>query len=614
MTFPLLLNMTDHVASDLGDPLYNVWVLAWDFRGLRTGFQNFWDANIFYPHRGTLLYADNMLALGVLGSPIAALSRNFIFTYNVLFILSFFFCGVGMYCLVLHLTRSRASALISGLIFAFFPYRFAHISHLELLSSGLIPFCFLFLHKFFENPSYKNLVGIGTSYVLQALSCAHYGVYLALFGGIFIPFFAYKKCLYQRRNFWLKMGILFVACLLVLVPLFYPYLKVHREMAFKRSLANVMHYSPQLQHFLAVPPSNLTWGWLTGRLGDEERQLFPGIIPLFLTLYWLIKGRKIPRDELKKNRKKIFFWWDLLILLFLGFIFILGITGGFSLWLGGLRISIHRLRNPIIILAVMILLRIIFDKRVKDYLKKFLQSLSHAQEFYLVALLFAWILSFGPVIKCLGREIFDGPYLLLYKWMPGFGELRVPGRLVVIMMLGLSVLSGWGVKQLVDKPRKKSIKIIVASIFGGLILIEYASIPMRLAPIKVGKDIPPIYFSVRKLPDTSALIELPMPKSRRENFREAIYVYYSIYHRKRLVNGYSGYSPPGYSNLMMTMEFFPYERAFEVLKNLKVEYVLLHTQGFRGEKGKKMIELLQNFKDKVELVEEIEGDYLYRLN
>jgi len=614
MTFPLLLNIADHVPSDFEDPLYNVWVLAWDFRGLSTGFKNFWDANIFYPHQGTLLYADNMLALGFLGAPIAAVSGNFILTHNILFILSFFLCGAGMYCLVLHLTRSRVSAFISGLIFAFFPYRFAHLSHLELLSFGWIPFCFLCLHKFFENPSSRNLAGIAAFYILQALSCGHYGLYLTLFVGFFVLFFAYKKSFCRRKNFWLKMGILSVACLLILLPLFYPYLKVHREMAFKRTMASVVRFSPQLENFLAVPPSNLAWGWLAGRLQDAERQLFPGIIPLFLTLFWLIKGRKIRREEPHEKRKKVFFWWDVSIILFLGFIAILGLTGGTSFWLGGLRVSIHRLRNPIIILAVLILLRIAFDKRAKGCLRKSWQSLDHAQQFYFAALIFAWILSFGPMIKFLGQEIIEGPYLILYKWIPGFSRLRVPGRLEVIMMLGLSVLAGWGAKQLIDISGKKSMKIFLAFALSGLILAEYASIPVRLVPVKVGKEIPPIYFSVKKIPSTSALIELPMPRSSRENSREAIYIYYSIYHWKRLVNGYSGYSPPGYFNLMMAMEFFPYERAFDILENLKVEYILIHTRGFRAEKGKEMVELLQNFKDKVELIEEVEGDYLYRLH
>jgi hypothetical protein len=95
MTYPLLFHMGDHVPSDLRDPLYTIWVLAWDVRAAGSGFSQFADANIFYPHRDTLYYADSLPALAVLGSPFMALGLSPVLAYNILFILSFFFCGLG---------------------------------------------------------------------------------------------------------------------------------------------------------------------------------------------------------------------------------------------------------------------------------------------------------------------------------------------------------------------------------------------------------------------------------------------------------------------------------------------------------------------------------------
>jgi len=41
MTYPLLFNMSNYVPSDLGDPLYNIWVMEWNLHGIEIGFTIF---------------------------------------------------------------------------------------------------------------------------------------------------------------------------------------------------------------------------------------------------------------------------------------------------------------------------------------------------------------------------------------------------------------------------------------------------------------------------------------------------------------------------------------------------------------------------------------------
>jgi len=192
MTLPLSFHLKDSIASDLGDPLYSVWVLDWEIHSLKRGFQDFWNGNIFHPHTQTLLYADYFPALVLLAFPLLAVTKHLILTYNLLFLLSFILSALTMYLLMRHLSRSSTAAFIAGLVFAFCPYRMAHLSHLELLFSPWIPICFLFLLRFFDRPSFVNLAGIGFFYILQALSCAYYGVYSLLFIGLFIVYFSYR--------------------------------------------------------------------------------------------------------------------------------------------------------------------------------------------------------------------------------------------------------------------------------------------------------------------------------------------------------------------------------------------------------------------------------------
>jgi hypothetical protein len=547
MTFPLALHLGDRIPSDLGDPLYTVWVLAWDFHKLGSGLAGLWDANIFYPHHGTLLYADSLLGLAFLAAPLLALGVPLVPAYNILFLLSFFLAGLSMYCLVFHLAKSRAAAVLAGLVFAFFPYRFAHISHLELLSMAWMPFCLLFLHKFFERPTYKNLFAAAAFFIFQAMSCAYYGVHLAVVVALFLLFFAWRTRLIVRASFWAKMGFFAICILAVLGPLFYPYIRVHRQMLFVRSLSIIKFYSAQLQHFLAVPPWNVLWGGLTNSLGGQEWQLYPGTIAVLLASALIVlRPKSTPMTAA-------------------------GIPG---------------------------------PPRLPD---KF------SLQFYGLMALFAFLLSLGPAIQIFNKVILPGPYKILYSWVPGFQGLRVPSRLSVMMMLGLAVLSGFGAARWVGRAKSSWGKTAAPLVLGGLLLADFLSVPIPLAQMDWPGRVPAIYSTVKALPEGAALVELPIPPRGQAKSREALYIYYSAYHWKKLVNGYSGYIPPGYTIIGEALQSFPSTPTFKLLRDLEVGYVLVHTEWFMSGEGKRVKAELGKFPGQVDLVTAADGDYLYQL-
>ena len=59
MTWPLAPRMRTEIAADLGDPLLNAWILAWDATHLGRGL---WHANIFHPHPYALAYSEHLVA------------------------------------------------------------------------------------------------------------------------------------------------------------------------------------------------------------------------------------------------------------------------------------------------------------------------------------------------------------------------------------------------------------------------------------------------------------------------------------------------------------------------------------------------------------------------
>ncbi|NJL50895.1 MAG: hypothetical protein HC909_04470, partial [Blastochloris sp.] len=63
----------------------------------------------------------------------AILASNFVFW------LSFVLAGFGAYLLGWELTQNRGAALVCALAFAFAPYRFGHLGHLQMQTAHFMP-------------------------------------------------------------------------------------------------------------------------------------------------------------------------------------------------------------------------------------------------------------------------------------------------------------------------------------------------------------------------------------------------------------------------------------------------------------------------------------------
>ena len=651
LTSPLVLHLTDHVASDVRDPMYCLWLLSWDVNAAIGNPAGIADANIFYPHRGALFYGDALPVLALMAAPVIILTRNPVLAYNLLFLVSFFIAGYGMFLLARRLTSSRSAAFVAGLIFAYFPYNFAHLSHLELLFYGWIPYCFLFIHRYFDTPSFKNMAGIAFFYVLQVLSCAYYGQYMTFFVGLTALYYAVRTRAFRRPRFWRDAGIAAALAAAVLGPYFFTMLQVHRRMLFVRAIWEVKAYSAELQHFLAVPPLNHVWGWLTGRIGGQEWQLFPGLVPMALSLVWLWARKSkaicpaaapameagarplartpapasVPgfargsnaatkvRPSIKKKSPGLFRVWDAANILLFFFVVYLGIWGGRGVTVAGIWISTRTLQDPTAILLLSLILRVLLDARVRRRWAAGWSALAAAEKAYSVLTASAWLLSFGPVIRILGREVIAGPYAIFFNAVPGFKNVRVPARFAVMMMLGLSVLSAWGLQRILGRRKSAKAGTIVAGIVAGLVIVESLAIPIPLSPVPVKRGIPEIYAEVAKLPADAVLVELPMPLRDGDESDEAAAVYYSSYHRRRIVNGYSGNAPPGYRVVREAMAQFPSEETLVLLRDLAVDYILIHAGGAQAERGAEILRRLLKFSPLVEVIAERRGDSLVRL-
>ena len=106
-TYPTAFKIGHVGRVDNGDGKLSIWNVAWVARSLAADPLHVYDANIFYPHRGTLAYSENNLGAGALAMPVYWATRNPYAALNFAMLLAFVLSGTGMYYLVRYLTGDR---------------------------------------------------------------------------------------------------------------------------------------------------------------------------------------------------------------------------------------------------------------------------------------------------------------------------------------------------------------------------------------------------------------------------------------------------------------------------------------------------------------------------
>ena len=293
VTHPLWLHLADAVPSDIGDPLLNTWILAWDSHALLTDPLHLFDANIFYPLPKTLAYSEHLFSTAILALPLIAFTGEPVLAYNLSLLLSFPLAGLGMYLLVLRWTQRRGAAFLAGLVFAFAPYRLAAIAHLQLLTVQWLPFSLLALDRVlnsqFANRSSKILNRWLLLFVVFTTLQILAGWYLAVFTVLILGLYtlgwlvAHWRLVARGRVLGTGSWRLILAALVVIglaLVFALPYLAVLPQLQVARPASLAASFAAQPTDFLAAAPYLRIAGPLSQALA--ERPGFPEEITLLL--------------------------------------------------------------------------------------------------------------------------------------------------------------------------------------------------------------------------------------------------------------------------------------------------------------------------------------------
>jgi hypothetical protein len=229
--------------------------------------------------------------------------------------------------------------------------------------------------------------------------------------------------------------------------------------------------------------------------------------------------------------------------------------------------------------------------------------------FALLLSLVAILLSFGPEIR-FGDGVFHLPYRFLYRNLPGFSGMRVPARISVLTLFGVSILAGYGAAALVSLSEKRARLVALGTL--AFLLFDYQTYSLeRLFP-----EAPEISSADRWLaeaPREGAVLVLPIHEGE-DIIHESLYIFFSTAHFRPLVNGYSGWWPNDYWELVGRLRHFPTSRTVRfLLDRAPVRYVVVHYDKIPEPRRRELEKGMERYRDSMPVAFRLGSDVVYEV-
>jgi hypothetical protein len=141
-----IANPAHTIIGDGGDSTAQAWLLGWDGHSVLHGLRGLWETNAFYPDQDALALNDSLFGYvpaGLIGDGVTAA----ILRYNVVFVLAFALAFLGGYALLRQLGANPVAGALAGAALAYTPWRYGHVGHLNILSTGGITLAFAMLAR-----------------------------------------------------------------------------------------------------------------------------------------------------------------------------------------------------------------------------------------------------------------------------------------------------------------------------------------------------------------------------------------------------------------------------------------------------------------------------------
>jgi len=281
----LLPVVTTHLFGDLGDPLLNTSILAWNAKHLPLT-ADWWNFPSFTPLSGVTAFTEHLLGAYPLTSPIIWTTGNPVLAYNVLELASITLNGVAAFALVRELTQSKAGAFVGGLAFAFAPFVGEQVTHIQMLCAFGMPFALLGLHRYVREGKRRHLAWFALGWLDVLLSNAYMLVFFPILVALKALWF-FREANARRR---IPIAAAVIVATLPAVPLLVGYHVRQAAYGLSRGVDEIRAMSATFESIAGISHRAVLWkGWLPDTF--NEASLFPGVAVTTLAFLGVVTRR-----------------------------------------------------------------------------------------------------------------------------------------------------------------------------------------------------------------------------------------------------------------------------------------------------------------------------------
>jgi hypothetical protein len=166
----------------------------------------------------------------------------------------------------------------------------------------------------------------------------------------------------------------------------------------------------------------------------------------------------------------------------------------------------------------------------------------------------------------------------VYAWLFGhvgaLHGLRSPSRFGILACCVIAMLAGFGAQALHTRIPRFGPGVSAALVL--LVALDDGTTGMNLMDPRYQPSSTSNVYKTIRAQGPGVVLELPLARLDALPGHEAEYIFWSITHWHPLVNGYSGYYPPEFLELVVRTDGFPDDRSLEELALVGVRYIVVH--------------------------------------
>jgi hypothetical protein len=281
-TWPLASAPATLSRNDTADTVLHEWIMAWVAHQIVANPLHLFDANIFFPERGTLAYSDHLFVQSMMGAPMLWAGASPVLVHNLVLMAGLALTGWTTCLVVTRWTGRWLAGVVSGCLVAFNAFTLTRLPQIQDLHFEFFPLALFALDRLLTSGRTRDAVELALWFVLQALT----GTYLMVFTTISLAVAAASRPLdwVGPRFSVLAPRVALAAALAigVLIPFMLPYYHASTTVGLGRSLEETGRYSARLTDYLVAPGTLYFewWGW--GKRFWQGTALFPGVAAIVL--------------------------------------------------------------------------------------------------------------------------------------------------------------------------------------------------------------------------------------------------------------------------------------------------------------------------------------------